>query len=362
MTRRSLHVLLLAVLPLVASGADWQRVTAPPRLEFPADHGPHPAFLTEWWYTTGRLTAEDGTQTGYQLVFFRRGVDPAPRQPGQSALRPRQVLAAHLAVADLGTGRFHVGQRARRVAADLAGWREGGLDLWLEDWAIRLGADGAIRLSASDRDAGLSLDVVLRPDRLLVLHGDRGLSAKGPEPGNASAYLSWTRMETEGSLTVAGAPRRVRGVSWFDHEWGSSTLGADVAGWDWFGLRLADGRDLMLFALRRADGTSAPYSAGTLVGADGSVIRLGAGDFSASPLATWASAATGATYPTRWRLEVPAAGLALVVTPPLGACEVDARASTGTVYWEGPVDVTGTVAGEGYMELTGHAGTMAGRF
>ncbi|MFZ5786525.1 MAG: lipocalin-like domain-containing protein [Acidobacteriota bacterium] len=362
MTRRSVAAALALLVPPALLGEEWRRVTEPPRLEFPADRGPHPAFLTEWWYATGRLTAEDGSRVGYQLVFFRRGVDPGPPQPGQSALRPRQVLAAHLAIADLESGRFHTAQRARRVAAGLAGWREGGLDLWLEDWSITLDGDGTLRLSAAERAAGLSLDVALRPGGPPVLHGDRGLSAKGPEPGNASAYLSWPRLESEAALTVTGVARTMRGTSWFDHEWGSSALGEGIAGWDWFGLRLADGRDLMLFMLRRADGSIAAHSAGTLVGADGSVIRLGAGDFTASPLSTWTSPATGARYPSRWRLRVPAAALELEITPALQECEVDGRTSTGTVYWEGPVDVAGTVAGEGYMELTGYAGTMAGRF
>ncbi len=362
MTRRSGLAALIVHLPVAVTAAEWLRVTSPPQLEFPADHGPHPEFLTEWWYVTGRVSTDNDTAAGFQLAFFRRGIDPGVPQPGQSALHPRQVLAAHLAVADLGSVGFHAAQRGRRVAAGLAGWREGGLDLWLEDWSIRLGADGALHLSAADRTAGIGLDLVLQPRGPLVLHGDRGLSAKGPEVGNASAYVSWTRMETEGSLAVAGRVRRVRGVSWFDHEWGSSTLGEGIAGWDRFGLRLADGRDLMLFVLRRADGSSGPESAGTLVGADGSVRLMSARDFTATPRKAWTSPETGARYPSRWRLVVPSAGLALDIVPPLAACEVDGRASTGTVYWEGPVNVTGTVAGEGYMELTGYAGLLAGRF
>jgi predicted secreted hydrolase len=359
-------VLLLAVVAAGASPAaaadGWRRVEGPPELAFPADHGPHPAFQTEWWYVTGLVADADGTRRGFQLTFFRQGIDPSPPAPGQSDLRARQVLAGHLAVADLTDRRFLTAERLRRADGRLAGWSSDGLDLWLEDWSIRLDAAGLLHLSAEDREAGIGLDLTLEPSRPLVRQGIGGFSQKGPEPGNASVYLSWTRLATRGTLTVGGRPVAVTGSSWMDHEWGTSQLGPGVVGWDWFSLRLGDGRDLMVYRLRRADGSADPASSGTLVAPDGSMRRLAAGELVLEPHGSWTSPATGATYPVRWRLAVPSAGISLELTPLLDGAEVDGRASTGVAYWEGPVEASGSTSGEGYVELTGYSGALSGRF
>jgi predicted secreted hydrolase len=154
----------------------------------------------------------------------------------------------------------------------------------------------------------------------------------------------------------------VRGAAWLDHEWGSSQLGAGVVGWDWFSLRLADGRDLMLYRLRREDGSADRFSAGTVVGADGEVSRLQVEAFSVEPTGSWTSPSSGATYPSGWRLRVPGHGIELELEPLLESAEVDGTRSTGVVYWEGPVAASGSTSGEGYAELTGYAGSLAGRF
>lgn len=195
-----------------------------------------------------------------------------------------------------------------------------------------------------------------------MLHGERGYSRKGADPGNASIYSSWTRLAAHGRVRVGGRERKVSGEAWYDHEWGTSQLGQGVVGWDWFSLRLADGRELMLYRLRRADGSAEPFSAGTLVEADGSSRALALADFSIEPLGTWRSPRSGGAYPAGWRLGVPGAKLELELRPLLADCELDTSSSTGVVYWEGPVRAAGTVAGEGYVELTGYAGDLAGRF
>jgi predicted secreted hydrolase len=339
--------------------AEWARITAPPALALPRDHGSHPAFSTEWWYVTGQLADSGGRRYGFQLTFFRQGLDPLPPTPGSSALRARQVLAAHLAVAEIGQKRTRFAERVRRIAAGMAGASEKDLDVFLDDWEVRRLPSGAITLVADDRDSGLALTLDLRPEKPLVLHGGGGVSRKGPEPGNASVYLSCTRLAASGHLSLDGRERAVRGEAWFDHEWGSTQLGGGIVGWDWFGLRLADGRELMLYRLRDATGRAAPESAGTLVARDGTTRRLAATEFAIEPLSWWTSPRTGARYPARLRVRVPGAGLDLEVRPELPDAELDARASTGTVYWEGPVAVTGTATGEGYLELTGYApGTL----
>ena len=357
MTRRL--AILLAV-PLLAA-ATWQTVTAPPVLRFPRDHGAHPEFQSEWWYVTAVLADSGGRRWGVELTFFRQGLEPGPPAAGESPLRARQALAANLAVADIGAGRMCFAERLARLGP-LASASAADLDLALDDWTMRRRADGTLALAAAGRDAEIGVRLALAPAQPLFLEGDGGMSRKGPGPGNASVYLTWPRMVATGTLEIAGRTLAVRGEAWFDHEWGTSQLGPGVVGWDWLGLRLADGRDLMLYRLRRADGTAAPESAGTVVAADGSTRRLAAGDFTFVPLTRWTSPRTGARYPARVRVTVPSAGLDLEVRPEIADAELDARRSTGTVYWEGPAAVTGSVAGDGYAELTGYATSLAGRF
>jgi predicted secreted hydrolase len=265
-------------------------------------------------------------------------------------------------VAEVGRGTMRFAQRVRRIAAGMAGAREDDLNLFLDDWEMRLLPSGAITFIADDRDSGTALTLELEPGKPLLLQGENGLSRKGPEPGNASVYVSFTRLAARGRLTLDGRERAVQGEAWFDHEWGTSQLGAGVVGWDWLGLRLADGRELMLYRLRNADGSAAPQSAGNLVERDGTTHRLAVSDFTLEPLSWWTSPRTGARYPARVRVRVPAVGLDLEVRPEIADAELDARASTGTIYWEGPVAVAGTATGEGYLELTGYAGSMAKTF
>jgi len=353
---------VLLLLPAAAAAQTWATVRPGVEIVLPRDHGAHLEHRTEWWYLTGTARADDGRELGWQLTFFRQGIDPSPATPGQSALRARHVLAAHLALADVTARTFRHAERLRRLGGGLASARADDLDVVLDDWRLRRDADGRLRLHAADGAAGLALDLELEPRKPLVRHGADGTSRKGGEEGNASTYLSWTRLATRGTIAVDGRRLEVRGEAWFDHEWGTSQLGAGVVGWDWFALRLADGRDLMLYELRRADGRPAEFSAGTVVAPDGSSRALAVGDFTVTPLASWRSPISGAVYPAAWRVTVPSAALDLEVRPRLADAELRAERSTATTYWEGPVAATGTVAGEGYVELTGYAGTMAGRF
>jgi len=360
-----LTVYLVSISCVVAGWAvagEWLAITGPPELTFPRDHGAHPASRTEWWYVTGLVDGDDGNRYGFQITFFRQGLDPGDPQPGTSHLRARQIVAAHLAVADISNQTFEHSERLRRADGALAGYSQTGLDVWLDDWNIESDRAGVISVRARDRQAAIGLEIELRPQRELVLHGDRGYSRKGAEAGNASAYVSWTRLAVGGSLEVNGAVVAVDGAAWFDHEWGTSQLGEGVVGWDWFSLRLDDGRDLMVYRLRRADGTADPFSSGTVVGSDGEVEKLGRDDVELEVLGWWQSAATGARYPVRWRLRVPGADIDLEVNALLAASELDGSATTGVIYWEGPVAATGSATGEGYVELTGYAGSIEDRF
>ncbi len=352
---------MLALL-LAAPASDWKRIEPGVAIELPRDHGSHPEFRTEWWYVTGHLADEGGREFGFQFTVFRSGLDPDPAAPGDSPLRARHAFAAHFAIADVANDRLLFAERLRRGAPGLAGAATGRLDAFVENWSIAMNAGGSISIRARDLAAGTALDVALAPAKPAVLHGADGYSRKGYDPGNASAYASFTRLDASGALEIAGRSRRVTGVAWFDHEWGTTQLGAGVVGWDWMSLQLDDGRDLMLYALRRADGTSAPFSAGTLVERDGAARRLESGEFSIEPTARWTSPRTKAAYPAAWRVRVPSAAIDLEIRPRIADCEMSTEGSTGVTYWEGPVGVAGNARGRGYVELTGYAGSLGGVF
>ncbi len=355
-------IALIGAFATAPEDARWRKITAPIELAFPRDHGSHEDCRTEWWYATGIVAdVDDGARFGWQLTIFRRGLQFGPPAFGDPALAPRQVFAGHLAVVDLTTGTLVTAERVRRAFQGLAYASTSRLDVVLEGWTFALDADDTLRVRALDRTNDLSLDLVLAPEKALVLQGNGGVSTKGPEYGNSSGYVSWTRMRTSGTIERSGVKRRVEGESWFDHEWGSSQLAADVVGWDWFGLRLDDGRELMIYRLRRTDGGVLEASSGTLVGVDGSAQHIRSADFALVDTNTWKSSRSGAQYPARFSLKVPTLGIDVVIETEIPDCEIDARASTGTIYWEGPVKVRGSVGGSGYGELTGYAAPMTGK-
>lgn len=326
---------------------------------FPADHGPHPGFRSEWWYFTGNAFAADGRRFGYHVTFFRNATRPAAPSVEGSAWRTNQLWMAHFAVVDVATGRSHAAERFARGALGLAGASATPFGVHVDAWSARSIGDGGfdpVQLAAADGD--FAVDLTLRPTKPIVLQGDRGLSQKAPEPGNASYYYSLTRLDVSGAIRVGGEEVRIeRGTGWFDREWSTSALGEGQVGWDWFALHLDDGRDLMWYRLRRADGSSDPLSAGTLVGTDGSTIRLGASDVVLEPQGTWESPRTGAAYPAAFRLSAPAHGLDLRVAAAVSDQELDLTFR----YWEGAVDVSGSHRGHGFLEMTGYADLGAGR-
>ena len=343
-----------------ASG--FARAFEPRESQFPLDHGPHFDYQTEWWYYTGNLQAETGEHFGYQLTFFRRGLTPGASARG-SEFGTNQIYFAHFALTDVAGNRHTFVERFSRGAAGLAGSNGGPFQVWIEDWSAQALDDmgNVVRLQA--RDGEMAVDLTLQATKPIVAHGDQGLSPKSDEPGNASYYLSFTRMATTGQVTVQGRPAAVAGESWFDHEWSTSALGQDVVGWNWFSLQLSDGRELMFYQFRLADGGIGRLSSGTLIEADGSTRRLSADEVQIQVDDTWVSPETETEYPARWRVSIPSAQIELTVEPWIEAQEM----RVSFVYWEGAVMLNGTsngaaVTGNGYVELTGYKGSMKGVF
>jgi predicted secreted hydrolase len=335
-----------------SAASGFARAEGPRRFAFPADHGPHPDFRTEWWYWTGNLATAAGRHVGVQLTLFRTALVARPPSRG-SAWGTRDVYLGHFAVTDTGGRRFHAAERFARGALGLAGAEADPFRVWLEDWSVEAAGAG-MRLRAAT--VGVAVDLVLESDKPPALHGLGGLSRKSAEPGNASYYYSLPRIRARGTVRLGAERLGVEGLAWMDREWSTSALAVDQVGWDWFALQLTDGRELMLYQLRRRDGAVDPASAGSLIQADGTVRTLQPEAFTVDPRAVWVSPRGGTRYPARWRLRVPAAGLDLEVTPVLADQELDLAVR----YWEGAVRVRGTtdgrpVAGRGYVELTGYA-------
>jgi predicted secreted hydrolase len=325
----------------------YARALEPRAFVFPRDHGPHPDFRTEWWYYTGNLSTREGRQFGFQLTFFRSAF--APSMPERaSAWATRQAWLAHFTLTDVETAaghRFRSFERWSRGSLGLAGAQAEPFRVWLEDWS----ATPPMRLRAAQD--GVAIDLVLQQGKPPVLQGDRGLSRKSADPGNASYYYSLTHMPAAGTMTADGERFAVTGLAWMDHEWSTSALGKDQVGWDWFALQLEDGRDVMLYHLRRRDGSPDPASSGTLVGPRGETRHLDLADFDLQVLDHWESPRSGARYPAAWRLRIPSAGMDLRIEPLLADQELDVSFR----YWEGAVRIAGTSRGRGYVELTGYS-------
>ncbi|MCP3866930.1 MAG: carotenoid 1,2-hydratase [Gammaproteobacteria bacterium] len=328
----------------------FQRAYKPRTFEFPRDHGVHPGYRSEWWYITGNLYTEEGRRFGFQVTFFRFQLAPSTDEHRKSRWATDHLWMAHTAISDPSAGQHYAEERLARGALGLAGASAEPFRIWLEDWRLE-GTEGGFpwQLMLDGKELGLQLQ--FNPVRAPMLQGKEGLSQKGAASGNASYYYSIPRMETRGMLSVDEHHYRVSGLSWLDREWGTSALGKDQVGWDWFSLQLNEGVDLMYYQLRMDSGESAPQSAGTMMHADGAVSVLGPSDLNLAPERWWTSP-SGARYPISWKLTVRPLNQTFLVTAVMDDQEMD----LSVTYWEGAVDVfaEGRPAGRGYLEMTGY--------
>ena len=368
-----------------SDGAHYRRANSPRRFVFPRDHGPHYGFQSEWWYFTGNLATDSGRRFGYQFTVFRfelggrtqlvtNDVSGAGSAAGDGRAGRVQLYLGHFSVTDVDSALFYAFELAGRGDLGTGGAQAVPFRVWVGDWdmsavppsgevptrdtddEVRDVGLGALRIRARVGDARIALE--LRPEKAVVAHGDRGLSRKSKAPGRASYYYSVPRWEAAGEIELGSERWQVQGRSWLDREWSTSALGPDQIGWDWFGLQLDDGTDLMFYALRTRDGARDILSAGTLVGPNGTTRGITNDEVSIEVKRYWTSP-QGVSYPAQWRLRL-ADSMDISVTP-LVADQLWA----GLVeYWEGAVQVSGNhqgqdVTGFGYVELTGYRGAAS---
>jgi len=336
--------------------AGFRKAMAPKSWHFPQDFGPHENYQTEWWYYTGNLATADGSDFGFQLTFFRQALTPTVQTDAtRSNWRGNQIYSAHFTISDIANQQFYPDERFSRGKLALAGATAQPYQVWLEDWSATATAPDTVRLQA--QNAAVALDLLVKQTQPPVLQGDRGLSAKGLELGNASYYYSLVQQQTTGTITIKGKTYTVSGLTWKDHEYSTSSLSPGTIGWDWFSVQFENGSALMLYGLRHEDGTLEPTSAGTFVAADGKTQPLTGQDWKIQVLNTWNSQKSGATYPAKWGIAIPKLDLVLTAAPLLSNQELTTSTAT---YWEGAVAFKGTqhghpLMGKGYVELTGYA-------
>jgi len=347
-----------------ASAQDYPVAVAGKQFDFPRDHGSHPDFRTEWWYLTGNLESADGSRFGYQFTIFRSRLVP-PGAEADSPLFPSQIFLGHFAISDLAAERHHSWERLGRVGLGQATASETTLDVHLGDWRLWFEDDTpgseVLRLEAGEGDKHLS--ITMRPQKPLVIHGTDGVHIKGEDADQASYYLSWTRLHTEGELTIGGETMQASGLSWMDHEYGSTWLGEDEVGWDWFALQLDDGTDAMLYRLRRRDGSPNPNATGSIIDSEGNVRLIQKVEYELEETAWWTSPETDARYPVEWRITIPGDDTDLRIASVFNEQEMRMTRYTGASYYEGAINVEGTwqgqpATGRGYMELVGYSRAM----
>ncbi|MDR9417982.1 lipocalin-like domain-containing protein [Gracilimonas sp.] len=343
----------------------YLRATGPREFIFPEDHGPHPGFRTEWWYYTGNVFTEEGRQFGYQFTIFRSQLNPPDSNETAEAFGEEwntdQLYLGHFAISDVENEDHVFEERYSRGAAGLAGAQTEPYRIWLEDWEIkRIDSEGnndknfsvSIRAKMEDETA---LNLKFTPSKPLVLQGEDGYDPKGPEEGNASYYLAFTRMATEGTITKDGNEFEVSGSSWMDHEWSTSALGEEQEGWDWFSIQLSNGYDLMYYQLRNNDGSVSEFTTGSVIDPEGNKTTIDPSQVEITVEERWESPHSGAVYPSAWNIKIPSENLNLQLNTLFPDQEMDVSVR----YFEGTLSVKGEInnqeiSGTGFIEMTGY--------
>jgi predicted secreted hydrolase len=359
-----LFILLLTHAKIYAE--EFKRALPGRIFSFPQDHFSHPEFKTEWWYYSGHLQSlkRDKKSFGYQLTFFRTGLTRETKNQ-KSKWSIQDLYFAHLAITDESKKKFEYLEKISRGSLGEAGaspYKKGekAFRIWIEDWATE-GKGPTLQnhfLKAGTKNFGIEL--MLTPEKNPVIHGQNGVSQKAEGEGYASHYYSVTRLKAEGKIFLKNTEIPVQGISWMDHEFGSTQLREYQVGWDWFSLQLEKGVELMLYQIRHKDGNIDPHSSGTLIFPNGTSRYLSNKEFQIEVLKQWKSEKSKAIYPSEWKLKVPDHQIELTLSPTVKNQELVTKESTRVTYWEGSIKVEGEyqgnpIKGMGYVELTGYA-------
>lgn len=339
----------LTGLALWAAGPPYRLAVPGYHYQFPHDHFAHPGFRTEWWYYTGNLRASNGHHYGFELVFFRQG-ERRETSRSPSVWHVDDLYLAHLALTDIDGQQFRYYKRLNRAGPGVAGISFEQGRIWNANWQAQW--DKSYRTQTLSAIAeGIRFTLRLESSTPPVIHGENGVSQKGAGVGHASYYVSFPLLTVEGTLNGVN----VSGTAWMDHEWFTSELAPNEAGWDWFSVQLDNQTEFMLFQFRHSDGSIDPYSSGTYIDRNGRATRLTRSEFQLQPLQFWTSPKTRAHYPIRWRISVPSMKLTLECAAVLADQELVSEDAAAPTYWEGAVTYSGSAAGKGYLEMTGYA-------
>ena len=345
---------------------DFRRALPGRAFSFPQDHFSHPEFKTEWWYYSGHLQSQnqDRKSFGYQLTFFRTGLTRETKNQ-KSKWSIRDLYFAHLAITDESRGKFEYLEKISRGSLGEAGASpykagEKTFRVWIEDWSIEGKGPGMQNHFLKGGDKKFGIELMLTPEKNPIIHGLNGISQKAEGEGYASHYYSIPRLKAEGRIFLQNKEIPVQGISWMDHEFGSSQLREYQVGWDWFSIQLDNRMELMFYQIRHKDGKIDPYSSGTIIFPDGTYQHLPKKEFQIEVLDRWKSSKSGALYPSKWRIMVPSRQIELTLSPTVRDQELITKESTRVTYWEGSVKVEGKYQGSpinglGYAELTGYA-------
>jgi predicted secreted hydrolase len=349
---------------------DFKRALPGKVFSFPQDHFSHPEFKTEWWYYSGHLQSlgKDGKSFGYQLTFFRTGLTRETKNQ-KSKWSIQDLYFAHLAITDESKKKFGYLEKISRGSLGEAGASpyktgEKTFRIWIENWSIEGKGPAMQNYSLKAGDKNFGIELMLTPEKNPVIHGQNGISQKAEGEGYASHYYSIPRLKTDGKIFLQNKEVPVQGISWMDHEFGSTQLREYQVGWDWFSLQLDKGMELMLYQIRQKDGQIDPYSSGTIIFRDGTYHLLSKKEFQIEVLKQWKSQKSGAIYPSQWKIKIPAHQMELTLSPTVKDQELITKESTRVTYWEGSVKVEGKYQGDpikgmGYVELTGYAEPFA---
>jgi predicted secreted hydrolase len=335
---------------------NYSRALEPREFIFPQDHGAHNDYKLEWWYFTGNLHSADGQSFGYQFTIFRNALSPDSVEIN-SSYSANQLYFAHFGLTDISSGKHYNFEKFARGDSKLAGAESNPLNIYIENWTIKaVYPDGDFKRPEFSINANtdvLKLNLKLIPQKNMVLHGDRGLSPKSLVPGNASYYYSYTRLKTDGVVTIDGQNYNVSGNSWMDREWSTSALSKGQTGWDWFSIQFDDNTELMYFRLRDSAGKT-DFAKGTYIMADGQYLALTDDEVFFKTNAT-NKLESGTVYPSKWQISIPK--YEIDIQSQVRTKEQEMKLSVK--YYEGSISITGTkgkkpLKGYGYVELTGY--------